>query len=476
MRESRLYKTIASADFTRTSAEVVFAPLCRFLSANVPSPQRTDNLMKRFSHLRLPLRLPLLANCVTASVLAASAATGPQCVAQDAASATSVSTINLANPPAELNTEAMPVRVEEAYPNLRISRPIVVTGAGDESGRLFIASQTGEIYSIDESDTDVEEGELFMNMHEAVAYKDRENEEGLLGMAFHPDFKANGKFFVYYTTTDRPHVSIVSQFTVKPDDKTVGDPSSEVELLRISQPFWNHNGGTLAFGPDGYLYIALGDGGKANDPLQSGQDLSKLLGSILRIDVDKVSADKPYGIPTDNPLVGRENVWPEIYAWGLRNVWRMSFDPKTGDLWAGDVGQNEWEEVNVIKKGGNYGWSLREAAHKFNANGKGSGPRPDLIEPLVEYPHTDDWGKSITGGAVYRGSTPSLDGYYLYGDYVSGRLWAMKYDHDANTVVENRPIAWQQLPIFTFGQTDSGEVLMTTMSGGGRIYRFVAAE
>ena len=390
-----------------------------------------------------------------------------------AASAKAQQTINLANPPAGLDTSPLPVKVVEAYPNLRIERPIEVTGAGDGSGRLFIASQFGKIYFINQADTEVSQPTLFMDIQDAVVYKDRENEEGFLGLAFHPQFSQNGYFFVYYTTTERPHVSIISRFKVSADPNK-GDPASEVELMRIQQPFWNHNGGTLVFGPDGYLYIGLGDGGKANDPLQSGQDVSKLLGSILRIDVDKTSGDRPYGIPPDNPLVGKRGVWPEIYAWGIRNIWRMSFDRQTGLLWAADVGQNEWEEINLIRRGGNYGWSLREAAHPFTlGGGKGSGPRPDLIDPIVEYPHTDAWGKSITGGAVYRGQkTPILDGYYLYGDYVTGFLWALKYDPDKQVVSENRPIKWQNLPVFTFGQTDDGEVLMTTMTAGGRIYRF----
>ncbi|TWU62939.1 Quinoprotein glucose dehydrogenase B precursor [Crateriforma conspicua] len=385
-------------------------------------------------------------------------------------------TINLADPPSSLNTDPMPIQIVDAYPNLRISRPVVLTGAGDGSGRLFVASQTGEIYVFDQQDSEVEEADLFMDINEAVSYKDRENEEGFLGLAFHPKFKDNGKFYVYYTTSERPHVSIISEFSVRGDDPNQGDPRSERELMRIQQPFWNHNGGTLVFGPDGYLYVGLGDGGKANDPLKSGQDVSKLLGSILRIDVDTRTGGLPYGIPTDNPLVGKDKAWPEIYAWGIRNIWRMSFDPANGDLWAADVGQNEWEEVNLIRKGGNYGWSLREASHKFTlGGGKGSGPRPDLIEPLIEYPHTDDWGKSVTGGAVYRGKqTPQLDGYYLYGDYVSGKVWAMKYDKASQTVTENREITWSHLPVFTFGQTDDGEVLMTTQSGGGRIYKFVA--
>jgi len=386
-------------------------------------------------------------------------------------------TINLAQPPADLDVSPMPVDVVEAYPNLRIDRPIVLTGAGDGSDRLFIASQRGEIYWINQNDTKVEEPNLLIDLTDRVTYKDRENEEGFLGLAFHPKFEKNGYFYVYYTTTERPHVSIVSRFTAMGENHSTGDLNSEVELMRIQQPFWNHNGGTLAFGPDGYLYIALGDGGKGNDPLQSGQDLSKLLGSILRVDVDGTSGELPYRIPADNPFVGTDNAWPEIYAYGIRNIWRMSFDPKTNDLYAADVGQNDWEEVNVITKGGNYGWSLREASHSFTlGGGKGSGPRPDLIDPLVEYPHTDDWGKSVTGGAVYRGKqNPMLEGYYLYGDYVTGRLWAMKYDRDAKKVTENRPIVRENmLPVFTFGQTDDGEVLMSTMMSGGIIYRFAA--
>ena len=388
----------------------------------------------------------------------------------------SSSTINLADPPASLDVSPMPVKTVEAYPNLRISRPVIITGAGDGSGRVFVASQTGEVYAFGESDSEVSEPEMFGDFSELVTYKDNENEEGFLGLAFHPKFKDNGLFYAYYTTSDKPHVSVLTEFsTVKGSNNQKGDPLTARELMRIEQPFWNHNGGTVAFGPDGYLYIALGDGGKANDPLQSAQDPSQLLGSIMRIDVDKRDGDKPYGIPDDNPYVGKSDARPEIYAIGIRNIWRMAFDPKTDFLWAADVGQNEWEEVNLIRRGGNYGWSLREANHKFTLNGNGSDARPDLIDPLIEYPHTDDWGKSVTGGAVYRGSqTPMLDGYYLYGDYVSGKVWALKYDAETSTVTENRPISASGLHVFTFGQTDSGEVLVSTMMAGGRIYKFVA--
>ena len=421
--------------------------------------------MNRSSWLRSVGKLSLLGTCALAGFSHSTA------LAQSP-------TINLAAPPADVSIEPMAIRVVEAYPNLRIDRPIVLTGAGDGSGRLFIASQHGQIYWIDRNDTKADEANLFIDLSEQVTYKDRENEEGFLGLTFHPQFKENGHFFVYYTTSDRPHVSVLSRFTAKGEDHATADPSTEVELLEIQQPFWNHNGGTITFGPDGFLYVALGDGGKGNDPLQSGQDLGKLLGSILRIDVDNTSPGRAYAIPKDNPFTDTPDAWPEIYAYGVRNIWRMAFDPKTNDLWAADVGQNEWEEINIVEKGGNYGWSLREGAHSFTlGGGPGADYQEGLIDPIVEYPHTDDWGKSVTGGAVYRGKkTPTLDGYYLYGDYVSGRLWALKYDRAKKQVLENRPIAWNQLPVFTFGQTDDGEVLFSTMMGGGIIYRFEATK
>src|SRR5690606_38635337 len=175
----------------------------------------------------------------------------------------------------------------------------------------------------------------------------------------------NGQFFVYYTTRDAAHTSVISRFRVSKDDPNKADPDSEEELLRIPQPFWNHNGGNIIFGPDGYLYIGLGDGGSANDPMKNGQNLKTLLGKILRIDVDRTEGDKKYAIPKDNPFVGKENARPEIYAYGIRDIWGISFDEETGLLWAADVGQNLWEEIDLIVKGGTYGWNLREGFHKF---------------------------------------------------------------------------------------------------------------
>ena len=239
----------------------------------------------------------------------------------------------------EIKTTPIAVRTVRAFKDLDIKRPIVVTHAGDDSNRLFVASQLGTIFVMP-NEQSVSEPAVFLDLSEKVVYKDKENEEGLLGMAFHPKYKENGEFFVYYTTTDAPHTSVVSRFRVSKDDPNKAGANSEQEIFRVPQPFWNHNGGTICFGPDGFLYIALGDGGAANDPMKNGQNLSSLLGSILRIDVDHKSGDNAYAIPKDNPFVKHADARPEIYAYGLRNVWRMSFDRKTGTFYAADVGQD----------------------------------------------------------------------------------------------------------------------------------------
>ena len=367
--------------------------------------------------------------------------------------------------------ESPKVEIDQAFPELRIARPIVVTHANDGSNRLFVASQLGKIYCF-ENKADVSEPNLYLDIEESVRYIDKENEEGLLGFAIHPDYKKNGQFFLFYTTTDEPHVSVISRFNVSSTDPSKADPNSEVELMRIPQPFWNHNGGTLAFGHDGYLYIALGDGGKANDPFKNGQNLATLNGSILRIDVDKKSKDHNYAIPADNPFVGLKEARPEIYAYGFRNVWRLSFDRKTGALYAADVGQNIWEEINIVVKGGNYGWNLREAKHKFGENGSEASDK--LIDPIFEYHH--DVGKSITGGHVYRGSAvPSLKGMYMYADYVSGKVWALEHT-PSGKILGNHEIKSMNLPIITFGEDEQGEVYLTTQLGGGIIYKFATAK
>jgi glucose/arabinose dehydrogenase len=271
---------------------------------------------------------------------------------------------------------------------------------------------------------------------------------------------------------------VISRFKVSKDDPNKADPASEEELLRVEHPYWNHKGGTICFGPDGYLYITLGDGGAGNDPHNNGQNLQTLLGKVLRIDVDKKDGGLKYGIPKDNPFIGKlannkPIALPEIYCYGLRNVWRMSFDRQTGQFWIADVGQNLWEEINLGVKGGNYGWNLREAKHEFAPNSL-SGPSAALIEPIWEYHH--DIGKSITGGNVYRGKKhPELVGHYLYADYVSGKIWALKYDEAKKAVVANRsiPYAGPNLPIISFGEDEAGEVYFTIVSPTGKgVYTF----
>lgn len=265
------------------------------------------------------------------------------------------------------------------------------------------------------------------------------------------------------------------------DDPNKADPKSEEILMVVDKPFWNHDGGTIAFGPDGYLYIAIGDGGLANDPYGNGQKLSTLLGKILRVDVDHKQGDLAYAIPKDNPFVSKKDARGEIWAYGLRNVWRLAFDPKTGALWAGDVGQDYWEEIDLIEKGGNYGWNVREGFHPFvKKDGKPPAKdekRADLLDPIFDYHH--DLGKSITGGVVYRGKqVPELDGAYLYADYVAGRLWALWYDPAQKKVVANREIPLpKSIPVMSFGEDENGEVYFTTYSAEGQgVFRIQKAE
>ncbi len=382
-----------------------------------------------------------------------------------------------------ISTKPLPVKVVPVFENVEWSgweavsedglsqtfRPILLTNFGDGSNRIVVPTQQGVVHVIENTQAR-QKSHILFDLSSKVVYKDKENEEGFLGMAFHPNFRENGELFVYYTTKDAPHTSVVSRFKAKGTQPQTVDLASEEEILRIPQPYWNHNGGTIAFGPDGYLYIALGDGGSGGDPHNNGQNLETWLGKILRIDVNQREAGKAYAIPADNPFVKKAGARPEIYALGLRNVWRMAFDRATGVLWAADVGQNLWEEIDIIQKGGNYGWSVREGLHPFGKNGNRSSQ--GMIDPIFEYNH--DVGKSITGGSVYRGEkVPELQGKYLYADYVSGKLWALDYDSKAQKVVGNHLIPSQQLPVVSFGEDEKGEVYFMTVTGSGKgIYSF----
>lgn len=342
-------------------------------------------------------------------------------------------------------------------------RGIVLTHFGDGSGRIVVGEQRGTIHIVDPKDPT--KSTVFMNIRDRVRYLDKQNEEGFLGLAFHPKFKENGEFFVFYTDVKAKMANVVSRFKTKAGNKNEGDPASEEELIRFEKPFWNHDGGTIAFGKDGYLYITHGDGGAGGDPHENGQKLSTHLGKILRIDVDRKEKGKNYAIPSDNPFANKEGVAPEIYAYGFRNIWRFAFDQKTGELWAGEVGQNLFEEIVRVKSGGNFGWSLRESLHPFGA--KGVGLQDKMIEPVWEYHH--DIGKSITGGPVYRGKAiPALEGHYLYADYVSGMFCALKYDDKAGRTVANRTLPKPSLAVMSFGEDEAGEVYILGSSTNGQ--------
>ena len=335
--------------------------------------------------------------------------------------------------------------------------------------------QLGHVWLFPNKD-DVEQAVETLDISPDVVYNERANEEGLLGLAFHPKFKQNREFFVYYTTRSGTHQSVLKRFKMSASDPNKADPNSGEEILRMPEKeTWNHNGGTIAFGPDGYLYFTAGDGGFANDKWGHGQSLETLMGKISRIDVDHKDPGLNYAIPKDNPFVKVDGARGEIWALGLRNPWRFSFDSKTGQLWAGDVGQDTWEEIDIITKGGNYGWNIREGFHPFtvrpNANPKPAPPPErvigELIDPIFDYHHS--LGKSITGGGIYRGKrAPELVGKYIFADYVSGKVYALTYDEAAKKATAVQQLTQEEgraLPVFTFGEDENHEMYMGTADG-----------
>lgn len=334
-------------------------------------------------------------------------------------------------------------------------RPLAIANAGDGSGRLFVAEQGGRVYIIDGGAV----GGPFLDISGQVSSG---GEQGLLGLAFHPDFPADPRVFVDYTDTSGD--TVVSSFTVDPGSPDVAMAGSEVVVLAVDQPYANHNGGAIAFGPDGYLYIALGDGGSGGDPQNNGQRLDTLLGKILRIDVD---AGSPYGIPAGNPFASTPGARDEIWLTGLRNPWRFSFDRSTGDLWIGDVGQNAWEEVDVARSGGlNFGWRTMEGAHCYTPSSGCS--TAGLTLPVAEYDHAE--GCAIVGGNVYRGSAqPVLRGGYVFSDNCTGRIWAI-----AATATSMQPlvrVGTGAAGVAGYGEDEAGELYAADLGGG--VYRVV---
>jgi len=359
-------------------------------------------------------------------------------------------------------------------------QPLFLTHAGDGSGRLFMVEKGGRIRV-------VKDGQVLASPFLDLSRRIRASgsEQGLLGLAFHPRYRENGRFFVDYT--DRQGDTVIEEYHVSADPD-LADPASASLVLGIAQPAVNHNGGMLLFGPDGQLWVGTGDGGGSGDRYDNAQNPMTLLGKMLRLDVDHGS---PYAIPKDNPFVGLDDIRWEIWAPGLRNPWRYSFDRGTGDLWIGDVGQDAYEEIDVVPAATiaamasgpgdplNFGWPYMEGRHRYASHLPGDGP--PSVRPVAEYGR--DGGCSVTGGYVYRGSAyPSLQGMYFFGDFCSGRIWSL--DHPAGTTdAASDTEGWrmveqlhQPLQITSFGEDEAGELYVTTFtgsSGNQRIYQIV---
>ncbi|HEU5300436.1 MAG TPA: PQQ-dependent sugar dehydrogenase [bacterium] len=359
-------------------------------------------------------------------------------------------------PPQAQSAPNAPVQLERVATGL--TAPVYVTSAGGRADRLFIVEQGGRIRIL-------RGGRLLSQPFLDISAKVVAGGElGLLSVAFHPRFNANGRFFVNYTTDQGGRLrTVIAEYRVSSAGRDVAEPGERV-LLEIDQPFRNHNGGLNLFGPDGMLYIGMGDGGSGGDPQNNGQRMDTLLGKLLRIDVN---GEQPYAVPPDNPFVNRPGVRPEIWAIGLRNPWRFSFDRESGRLFLADVGQNQWEEINIVEPGGNYGWRIMEAAHCFNpASGC---DRSGLVLPIAEYDHSQG-GCSVTGGYVYRGNrVRALAGRYLFADYCSGRVWTLAEGGGrwSMAVLLNT-----DLRITSFGEDASGELYV--VDHGGAVYRLTA--
>jgi glucose/arabinose dehydrogenase len=390
------------------------------------------------------------------------------------------------------------VQLRQIMPALALDRPVWMCQAPGDPDRFFIVEEPGRILLVPKGG-DGSQTKEFLNMMDRGVFVDfgPNTAVGLLSLAFHPGFKTNGLSYVCYSQQNSNQTglfhwrTVISEFKVSSADPDRADPASERVLLEAPEPFNSNQGGQLSFGPDGFLYAALGDGGSNDDPFNNGQNPASLLAKMLRIDINtrstvgsgKKQKELPYGIPADNPWVGEPDMGSlgarkEVYAWGLRNVWRYSWDQKTGDLWGGDVGEGLWEEVDLIVKGGNYGWCVREGAHHFKPGPSGA----KYIDPVIEYPHKPmllaqskfphhDIGLCVIGGYVYRGKKyPSLDGVYVYGDFVLGTIFGLRYEK--GKVRDYGTLLSQPKNITSFAQDADGELYVLSFSErhDGRIY------
>ncbi len=374
-------------------------------------------------------------------------------------------------------TTAIPdVRMQRVFSKAQLKRPVQIVAQPDRNDRLHVVEQAGRVLEIDSTD-EGSTGRVVLDLTKGPVY-DKFNEQGLLSLAFHPKFAQNRFAYIWFTARksgEKPDRDVLARITADADG--VFDPLSLTVLLEITDPAWNHNGGTVLFGSDGFLYLSTGDGGAGNDPWGNGQNLKSLLAKVLRIDVDHPAEGKQYGIPADNPFVSTPDAAKEIFAYGLRNVWRMSFDRKTGELYAGDVGQNSYEEIDIVSKGGNFGWRSREGVHATEGVPDASEASERFVEPIAEYPRKA--GVSVTGGFVYRGTKfPSLDGVYLYSDYAFGTMWGLRAV-GGKLVTAPRVVGGNRrfLPA-SFGESNEGELFVCGTEGGadgtGMIYRLAA--
>lgn len=353
---------------------------------------------------------------------------------------------------------ALALRVVDAFPGLNFDRPVFLAEAPGNKTRVYVVEQSGRIKTL-LTDGKTKTAGLFLDLTDRVNTEG--NEMGLLGLAFSPDYSKSREFFVSYTAVN-PTRLVVAAFKSKSDEQA--DPASFRLVIEVpkNEDQSNHNGGMIAFGPDRKLYIGTGDGGGAGDRPNNSQNKMQLLGKILRI--DPLVESGTYKIPGDNPFKGVKEARAEIWAWGLRNPWRFSFDSKNGDLWAADVGQNKFEEINIIRKGGNYGWRLFEGLSAFN-NPEKKTPS-EFVAPIHIYSHDD--GYSITGGYVYRGRKfRELEGKYIYGDYGSGTVWGL--DYDGKVLRSNSRLARVDA-LSSFAEASSGELYLISLTGS--IYRF----